>query len=448
MIELAKAYCSILDKIEKLVYEESENKSHLLAFEAVLDMGFPRREDRTRPMKSYLVIGGGVAGCTAADELARLGNRVTLLEATGRVGGKVLSYACKATDSCSRCGVCVAHERISQALHHPHLTLLQGAVIEKVEESSDGYTVRGFSANPKIRHQQCTGCGACVTACTAKALSRYDRGGLSFIAIDYSTCLLHKGRVCHVCEEACSAGAIVGTEAPRRRFAIRADGVLVATGHDTFLPVAKPRLGYARIRGVMTGFEAEEVLSGQTWLPAGTDPSLPARDVAFVQCVGSRDPSLNRNFCSSVCCAYALRMARLLKSRHPAMDVTVYFIDIQNFDKVFTPFRAELERMGVRFIRGIPGSISRASDGRLALSIEDAAGQYASAVHDTVVLSTGIAPSEGAERLAGLFGLDSDEFGFLRSEHAGVRVAGTCGEPLSIADSISSARAAALEMAR
>lgn len=159
-------------------------------------------------------------------------------------------------------------------------------------------------------------------------------------------------------------------------------------------------------------------------------------------------PVLKRNFCSSVCCAYALRMARLLASRNPATEVTVYFIDIQNFDKVFTPLRSELEGMGVRFIRGIPASVTHAADGKLSLSIEDAAGHYASAEHDAVVLSTGIAPSEGAAHLADLFGLERDEFGFLRSEHAEARVAGTCGEPRSIADSISSARAAALEIAR
>jgi len=406
------------------------------------------REDPNALMKRFLVIGAGVAGCTAAGELARLGHRVTLLEATGVAGGKAISYACKATDSCSRCGVCVAHDRISEALLHRRVSFLRGVEIEKVDRTAHGYAVRGFFSNPSIQHQDCTLCGACVAECPARALSRYSRGGLSFIAIDFSACLLHSGRSCSVCADACPAGAITRSAARRRPFGIRTDGVLVATGHDTFSPVSKPRLGYGRIRGVMTGLEAEQALSRQAWLPSGADASVPARSVAFVQCVGSRDPSLKRNFCSSVCCAYALRMARLLKWRNPATEITVYFIDIQNFDKVFTPFRLELQAMGVRFIRGIPAAVTRAADGRLSLSIEDAAGHYASAEHDTVVLSTGIAPSEGAARLADLFGLEKDEVGFLHSRRAEVRVAGTCGEPRSIADSISSARASALEMAR
>ena len=65
-----------------------------------------------------------------------------------------------------------------------------------------------------------------------------------------------------------------------------------------------------------------------------------------------------------------------------------------------------------------------------------------------VVLSIGIAPAEGAAGMAGLFGLELDEFGFLRSALPRVRVAGTCGEPQGIIDSIASARAAALELVR
>jgi heterodisulfide reductase subunit A2 len=398
-------------------------------------------------MKRYLVIGAGVAGCTAAGELARLGHGVTVLESTGTAGGKVLSYACKATDTCSRCGVCLAHTRVAEALLHPRVAVLQGVTIEGVEEAAGRWIIRGVSSNPRIRHQDCTGCGKCVDACPVDALSLYSRGGLSFIAIDYSACLLHSGEKCTRCTEACPAGAIAGGAGPTRRFVITVDGVLVAAGHDTFSPVVKPRLGYGRIRGVMTGFEAEQVLRGQTWLPAGKDTSVPAQSVAFLQCVGSRDPSLERNFCSAVCCAYALRMARLVKSRNPSTDVSVYFIDIQNFDKVFTPLRTELEAMGIRFLRGVPSSVTQTAGGRLALSIEDSAGRPAAAVHDAVVLSTGIAPTVGTQRLADLFGLQRDDFGFLRSARPGVRVAGTCEEPRGIVESISSARAAALEMA-
>lgn len=429
-------------------------------------------------MKRFLVIGAGVSGCTAALELARLGHRVSLLESSGRPGGKALSYACKATESCSRCGVCVAHTRIADALLSPGVTLLEGAVVEKAHREDAGWTVRGKRSNPRIDRGQCTGCGACIGACPTGALSLYGRAGLAVVSVDHAACVIHRGEPCNACRAACPVKAITSGPA-REAFSVRADAVLLATGHDNFDPAAKPRLGYGRVPGVMTGFEAEQTLSRQTWLPDAAGG--PAKSVAFIQCVGSRDASIGRGFCSAVCCAAALRMARLLAARSPDCAITVYVIDIQNFDKALTPLRKELENLGIRFVRGTPFSVSAAQKGKLSLRIENPAGGQSTAEHGCVVLSAGISPTTETARLAALFGLETDEFGFIRADGSAagsvagsvaeltaaagaglangngrgpgrsfgrVLAAGTCLEPQGILDSIASARAAALEMVR
>jgi heterodisulfide reductase subunit A len=397
-------------------------------------------------MKRFLVVGAGVTGFAAALELARQGHGVTILESSPAIGGKVLSYCCKATDSCSRCGVCVAHDAIAEALRHPRISILTGARIGAVDAAGPAVTVRGVAARPQICHSLCVDCGACASACPARSIQRYSRGGLTTYTVDPSTCLLQKGKSCAACAEACGFGAIEAG-APEQPFDLSADGVLIATGHETFDPVCKPRLGYGRLLGVTTGLEAERALSRQAGLTGANGEA--AGSVAFIQCVGSRDPVLCRNFCSAVCCAYALRMARLLKARQPAAEVTVYYIDIQNFDKVFTPFREGIEALGVRFVRGIPSSVSRAGSGKLGLLIEDPNGNRTTAQHDAVVLSVGMSPADGASRVAELFGLPADEFGFFGhciSKPGRIVAAGTCVEPQSIVQSIASARAAAQEL--
>jgi heterodisulfide reductase subunit A len=388
-------------------------------------------------MKNALVIGAGVTGCSAALELARRGTSVTVLERTGRIGGKVLSYCCKATGSCSRCGVCVAHDLIAEAIRHSKIRFVPNATIESVDDSGPKISVTAAAPGPRIDLRACIDCGKCLSACPEKSISRYSRGGLVQYSVDVSTCRIAAGRECTVCTEICPVDAIDASKA-KQPVRITADGVLVATGHETFDPVVKPRLGYHRLPNVVTGFEAEQALVGRLDLGAGS--------VAFIQCVGSRDPSLSRNFCSSVCCAYALRMARVLKTRNPGADVTVYYIDIQHFDKVQSAFRADVERVGVKLVRGIPSSVSP-SGRRLALTIDDPATGSTTALHDTVVLSVGMRSADGAEDVAARFGLRRDAFGFFTAPAGRILAAGTCVEPQGMIEAMASGRAAALALA-
>ncbi len=392
-------------------------------------------------MSKFVIVGSGITGCTAGFELAQQGHAVTIIEALSQIGGKVLSYCCKATDECSKCGACIAHTRIYEALHHKKITFLAGATVEFFDNKGKKTALTVTHANPVINHAKCTACNACLEVCPAKCITRYTRGELSQYSIDYTRCLLHNGKECNKCVTACTESAITGENATNQ-VKISADGVLVATGHEPYNAALKPRFGYSRFDNVLSGAEAEDILSGQAYL------KKPSEDVAFIQCVGSRDPLIGRNYCSSVCCAYALRIAGILKYRNTEAKVTVYYIDIQNFDKTFSLLRKDLIDGGIEFIRGIPFSIEQNGNGKLRLKIEGASGTETTAEHDVVVLSVGMGPCDGADSLSELFGLERNEFGFFNSAAPNVFVAGTCKEPQTISDSIASACAVALDMGK
>ena len=390
-------------------------------------------------MSNFLIIGSGISGCTAGLELAQLGHSVKILESSPFIGGKVLTYCCKATDECSRCGICIAHTQIHDALHHTNVEIIPGAVVESFSNDGEKASVKVVDSNPKVSYEKCTACDACVQACPAQCISKYNRGELVQYVIDYTNCLLHKGEKCDKCITACKANAITA-EAATGIKEIDADGVLVATGHEPFDATKKPRYGYSRFDNVISGKEAEEILSRQTYLTG------PSEDVAFIQCVGSRDPQIDRNYCSSICCAYALRIARILKYRNNEAKVTVYYIDIQNFDKAFSTLRKSMVDSGITFVRGVPFNIERNGNGKLKLTIVNSLGEKSTAEHDTVVLSVGLGPNANSKPLATLLGLKEDEFGFYRSDRANIFVTGTCKEPQDINDSIASAKSVALDM--
>lgn len=371
--------------------------------------------------------------------LAERGHSVTVVESAARLGGKVLSYCCKATDTCSRCGVCVAHTEIAEALAQPRIEFAAAATIRNVQERGRRIDVQIERNCPTLLHAKCQACDACVAACPTGCISKYERGGLVFYAVDHSRCLRQKGKRCNKCITACPHGALTAA-GTRQTIRVRADAVLVACGHTPYDAAGKPQLAYGRLEGVFTGTDAEEILSRRAYL------RKPGESVAFVQCVGSRDPEIGRNYCSAVCCAYAARIAKVLKYRQPKSDVTVYYIDLQCFDKAFTAFRHELDAQGVQLVRSIPFAIDGTADGRLRLKIEGEPTPKGVAEHDAVVLSVGLGPAQSAPVLAEQFGLSTDKFGFLSSNRDNVFVCGTCAAPQSIPESMASARATAADM--
>ena len=390
-------------------------------------------------MKNYVVIGAGIAGLTAASALSDLGHSVDVIEKNGSFGGKVLSYCCKATDSCSRCGVCVAHTKIAEAAAKKTLSIHKGSTIKSVSNTGTKVSLKINRKNPFIDHKMCIACGKCVEVCPEGCISVYHRGELIQYVVDYSRCRLHNGGKCSECISVCPVDAVDGGAA-FKELTLTGAGILVAAGHQPFDAVEKPRYGYRRSTNVLTGTELEDILSRDLSLPE------PSKRIAFIQCVGSRDPVISRNYCSSVCCAYALRLARVLKHRDSSLDVTVYYIDLQNFDKTFTLFKEELVEMGVNLHRGLPFRVDECLGGSLKVMLESGEGKESFAFYDKVVLSVGLGPEPGAEHLAEQCGLERDLFGFYTSTKDNVFVSGTCREPQSIPESIADAEAAAINM--
>ena len=392
-------------------------------------------------MSRFVILGSGISGCTAGYELAEMGHSVFVAEAGEKIGGKILSYSCKATEDCSRCGVCVAHTKVQQALKHQRIHFSAGTEVHAVSENGGGLSVGLSRANPSIEYNRCIDCRACVEACPKDCISRLGTAELVEYSVDFDRCAIHNGEECTACADVCPADAISCGSGAVEQIEIVADGVLIATGHEPFDATRKGRYGYGRLANVITGVEAEAILARQDRLGDEAD------SIAFVQCVGSRDPQIGNNYCSGVCCAYALRLARIIKHRTPDTDVVIYYIDIQNFDKTFTLLRQELADRGVRFVRGVPFRVEAAPCGRLQVLGEGQNGEDSVAEHDVVVLSVGMEPGPDARRTAETFRIEQDEFGFFRGGE-NVSVSGTCKEPQSIPEAMASARSAALGMVK
>ena len=266
-----------------------------------------------------------------------------------------------------------------------------------VQHTGEGFRLALLQRPPRIMPEKCTGCGSCMEVCPSPgALARAP--GEVKVSLKEETCRYFSAGSCSSCVEACPEHAIVFSDAS---WAVEVDcsAVVLATGFKPFDPSGKPQFGYGRVPGVLTAMDLEALLRHDNWSPNNGNDSAPS--VAFIQCVGSRDVRLGRNYCSRVCCGYAMRLARLLMHRFPEVKPSMFYMDIQSYDRDFEQRLAEAAQE-VRLIRAMPAEVRASADGSAQVVYHGPDDSTVKESFDMVVLSVGISPQV---ELAGLLGM-------------------------------------------
>ena len=396
------------------------------------------RDDKVNPV---VVLGGGIAGITAALELSRAGLEAILVEKSPFFGGRAASFGCKATEVCQECGACRVEQGLRDLFSAPGLTLY--AHTELLESRSvNGLLHLTLKSQPQvIDPHRCIDCGLCLEECPAPGgvISAASAENHPRFAVNPAACLYFQDGSCRRCQDICPTQAIdlARSETVRQ---LETPSLILATG---FQPTPLPsRVAHTNYRwpNIITGQELEELMrQGGPLLRPGDD--RPVRRLAFVQCAGSRDQE--RSYCSRVCCAYGLRLARLIRYRWPECQVTTFYMDLQNVGEDPENFEAAARRE-LELIRALPGDVAAMADGTLQLPFfDEASGQVLFREVDLLVLAVGIAPGPDNVKLAEMLHLQLDPDGFFkdgldgtRPEALGVFLAGTATGPQSILECI------------
>jgi heterodisulfide reductase subunit A len=362
--------------------------------------------------KTVCVVGAGIAGLSVANDLARTGVEVAVVERNPYPGGQAVFYGCKAADECVRCGVCLVREAVAGFRSEPAVSAYFSSTPVGFQARGDGsFEVDIESRANAIDWRACVECGKCVDACPEQAIERAP--GWKYFVNERCT-------ACGKCVEVCPTRAIK-LNRPAQRSTVQADSVVVATGFLPFDPAINRKWGYGSSARVVTGSDMERLFFEERYLP------VEARSMAFVQCVGSRNTMEGQSHCSRVCCPYALRMAGRLKAEFPELEIDFYYMDIQHFGKRFDEFWGDVRRK-VNLIPGSPISVKEDPEGRPIVRYEEIPGLACrEKSYDLVVLSNGICPQSDTERVADMFNFSLTEGGFVGSPHNGSSVAGTVG---------------------
>jgi len=371
--------------------------------------------------KKIMVIGGGIAGLTAAWELAGLGAQVALVEKADFLGGHAIQYACKATDECRQCGACAVESMLKNVVNEPAITVHLATEVAGINRNGN------FTVNLKKVE-------------TAKALKACEAG----YTADPTGCSAVRGYSQNNAKYYQADGSL-NSETTGNADTLEVDAVVVASGFTPFDPRLKSTYRYAELDNVISGLDLE---SGKRANGTVLRPSdgKPPKKVAFIQCVGSRDERLGNLWCSQVCCPYALRTAQAMKHKDPELDITVFYMDIQNTGNDFPVFYRQCKDE-MKFVRNIPVDMYATADDRIRTRFMAAEGgsEAVEDEFDLVVLSVGIMPAADNTTLSETIGAPlngdgffacADELNRATTGQAGIFVAGTASGPKTIAESI------------
>lgn len=247
----------------------------------------------------------------------------------------------------------------------------------------------------------------------------------------------------------------VKAEQNGKEVTLEVGSVIICTGFTHFDPGRETqKYGYYEHDDVITLVDAEHMLKAGNFVRP-SNGQKPKR-VCFIQCVGSRDRQIGNEYCSKVCCGISSKQAIEVRQAVPDCKVFIFYIDMRMYgyweNQIYWPAQ---EQYKVNYVKGIATEIVKKGDQLIVKGEDTTLRRPMEIPMDIVILAVGMEPSEGTKKVADIFGVKKNKYGFIESvgaplntvttNVAGVFAAGAATGPADLEDCVSSAGAAAMK---
>jgi heterodisulfide reductase subunit A len=403
---------------------------------------------------SVLIIGAGVAGLTAAVELADSGVKTIVVERLPTVGGNALElYKAFPTDDCFYCfegnrwrpGIRKCFYR-SALTDQSNIDLKINSYVEDITGKAGEFEATINVGPEYVDVKKCIMCGFCIEHSSAFSLVSPQ---CQPQAVTYDPDKTDDGA--KKAAEECPTKAI-NLEAQPKKETVKISDIVIATGYHEMKPVNVDEYNYGNHPNIVTQLELAQIIDpigateGKLLRPSD---GKPAKRIMMVQCVGSRDENYYP-FCSKICCVFALKHANILLEERDASNVSVVYMDIRTYDSHERYYREAREK-GVEFVRGRVTRVEVKNENELDVIVYDSLlDKYLKFPVDMFVLSSALEPPEGADNLIKSLGLNVasgyiapadivSENEVVAGDH--VYACGTALGPAEVPESVTQARA-------
>ena len=324
-----------------------------------------------------------------------------------------------------------------------------------------------------IIEDKCTGCGTCVEYCPVqypdpfnqdisenKAVHIYFSQAIPLVAYIDDSCLYLKEKKCLICEGVCQNDAI-DLRQTEEKLEVNVGAIILSLGMEPYDPKTRDDYGYEKFENVVTSMDYERLLSS-TGPYAGevlrTSDRKHPRNVAWIQCVGSRRVTPGDNsYCSGVCCTYTQKQVILTHDHDPEAKCTIFHNDIRSWGKDFERYFQRTEQLpDTRFLRSYASVVGENPENKNVIVRYSTPDQGVKEEEfEMVVLSVGLNPPADFAKMADTFGIELESHGFCKTDPAnpiktsrpGIYASGAFHGPTDIPESVFTASGAGVQSA-